>query len=439
MNASHSRAAAPKGLRFPRRLLERIEPRSPRDAGIYLLLCVVLALFAVRGIGNSALPHGSDFTFYYDAGRAILRGEDPFGVEGFIYLPAFAVLVGPLALLPYTLASVVWQVASLTALLWSARAACRLAVGERGEAPSWALWLPLATVVRFADSNLSYGQVNAFTLALILWAVLALRRGAWGRCGVAIGLAGVIKILPLVLVPYCLLKGYRKAAATACLSFVALAALLPVPFLGPSGTARSFGGFWEVIARPYAEGGQELLDERRYVAGQSLTGVAYRLLTDSPASSNDDASRANLVSLPPAEVQGIVLALIALHVAAFLIVLLRLGVPMHSGAWAKEVGFTLCTVLLVAPLVHKAHMLWVLPASTAAFVAWPRRRPGGWARAHRAAFLLGTASIALTTPALLGAFLPPYSSAFCVFFGIEAIWLSLIADRLSDPAPECWT
>ena len=84
---------------------------------LVVLACVY---FAIKGWGKATRPQGSDFTFYHEAARAVLRGEDPLGVEHWIYLPACAVLLAPLGVLPLGLAAALWQIAGLAAVFWCA-------------------------------------------------------------------------------------------------------------------------------------------------------------------------------------------------------------------------------------------------------------------------------------------------------------------------------
>ena len=58
------------------------------------LVVLACALFALRGVRKALRPKGSDFTIYYEAAQAAREGTDPNAVEGYIYLPTFAVLTG---------------------------------------------------------------------------------------------------------------------------------------------------------------------------------------------------------------------------------------------------------------------------------------------------------------------------------------------------------
>ena len=57
--------------------------------------------------------HRTDFTVYTNAGKAALAGENPYSVTNargwsYLYLPAFALIVSPLAILPEGWQCVVW-------------------------------------------------------------------------------------------------------------------------------------------------------------------------------------------------------------------------------------------------------------------------------------------------------------------------------------------
>ena len=71
---------------------------------------------------------------------------------------------------------------------------------------------------------------------------------------------------------------------------------------------------------------------------------------------------------------------------------------LRSRAGAVEVGATLCIPLLLGPLVHKAHMLWVLPGLVA-LLAGLRDRPG---KVSTVLLALSLVLIGGTTPVLIG-------------------------------------
>lgn len=179
-----------------------------------------------------------DFHIYVDAvdrlGAGGLYTTTFPGTElGFTYPPFAAVVLWPLAQLPEGLAEQLWLGLSLAcsiAFLWIV---ARWAGREAGHDPGGRL-APLVvgigvwTVPVYLTARI--GQINAIIALLMVVDLVAVRRGARGG-GVGIGLAGAIKLTPLVSVVYLAIAGRFRAAVTAVTCAVgvtlAAAALLP--------------------------------------------------------------------------------------------------------------------------------------------------------------------------------------------------------------------
>lgn len=403
--------------------------------GLLLAACVY---FALHGVRAGLRPIGSDFTIFYRAGEALLAGRDPTTVERFLYLPPFALAMAPLALLPYGLALVLWQLASLAALVWITTRAVRWCARECGGARPWLLWMPLLACLRLVDSNLANGQANLLVLAGIVAALEAWLDGRQGRAGAYLGLATALKVVPGALVLVFLAHRQGRALRAWLLALVTSLAL-PALVLGPAGALASLERWHELQVLPYLRGGQALLDERGYLPGQSLTATAYRLLTASPATARGpDGPTAELVALDPETVKWIVRGVGVLALALLgtgLLVSARRRVP---GARLREVAWTMGFALALAPLVHKAHMVWLLVPFAVLGNGGP---PGQSRRARRArALLIGAAvaCIGLTTPALLGRALATWSLAHdSVFVGLLCVLAALGIDLAArePPAP----
>ncbi len=70
--------------------------------------------------------------------------------------------------------------------------------------------------------SIQLGQVDAWVmlgLALSLW---ALSRGRWGLVGIGLGFAALLKISPILLIFYLLLRGKRQAVISAVVTIVFL-------------------------------------------------------------------------------------------------------------------------------------------------------------------------------------------------------------------------
>jgi len=372
---------------------------------------LVALVFAVRGVGKALRPDGNDFTIYYEAGRAMLEGRDPLEVSRFVYPPAAALVFAPFALLPYAAAAVLWQLVSFAALVLAAREAARWAAGA-GRAPGASaragptvlLWAPTACVLRLVDSNFANGQVNVVTLLLVVVALRAHGRGRDGLAGSILGAAAAVKVLPGIFAVYFLARRSWKALGALVASAALCLVILPAPFLGFTRNLASLEAWWRANPGPYLTGGSTLLEARPYLPGQSLPAALYRALTPTPATSSPGSDvRANVCDLDPDVVKWIVRA-VGLGLVALLVAFLASRRAWGVGpADPRDGALTIATALLVAPLVHKGHMVWALAPCAVilgCLLAPPRRGPRVWA----AAVLLGLFVLLVqgTAPGFLG-------------------------------------
>src|SRR3954462_2525510 len=95
---------------------------SRRARHQYLIVgMAVLAVAAAVAFGFKIAPKMPDFEVYWRAagralaGEALYRPEDGHGL--FKYLPVFAIVIAPIALLPVQTAKAVWFFATLAALI----------------------------------------------------------------------------------------------------------------------------------------------------------------------------------------------------------------------------------------------------------------------------------------------------------------------------------
>jgi hypothetical protein len=371
--------------------------------GIQIVLLGLGIWFAARGWRDAVSAHGSDLAVYWNAARAVVEGRDPNTVDQWIYPPGAAIALAPLGLLPLRVAAAIFQLLSLAALAWCARRAVGLVRGEGLAAPAWLAWAPALVVLRLADSNLTNGQVNHFTLALVVAGLLAAQRGRSFAAGSWIGAAAAFKVVPGIVALTFLARRNTSAVlgtATACAcGFLAL----PLLVFGPRTGVERIVGWWHGLVTPYAAGGDELLTAREYVPGQSLTAMLYRGLAATPATSQRAAGpTAELVAWSPELVHRIVIGVEVGWFALLLATLWHSAKGDRSGARLREASLCMASGLMLAPLVHKAHMVWMLVPYALLFAGAPRELGPFARRARWTLVALSVFFVAFTAPAILG-------------------------------------
>jgi alpha-1,2-mannosyltransferase len=296
-----------------------------------LPLIVVAVGLVVAGL---ALNGHFDLKVYYGATRAFINGADLYGfVEhgrdrdyGFTYPPFGALVMAPVAVLPWPVAAVVFDALTVAATI----------VVLRLVASRDALVLAGLLVLAFAfdpwRTTYNYGQINVILLALVTVDLLLLvdrRRPA----GVLIGVAAAVKLVPLVFIGYLLLTRRFRAALSAAAAF-GLATLLMVA-VAP-GASRTFwtSAIWH----------GDRIGDPAFVSNQSLYGLVSRH------------------GLGP--VVGVVLVLLA--GAAWVWAVLRHRDPLFG------LGVTGVVAGLVSPITWVHHLVWLIPAlAVVARWRWP--------------------------------------------------------------------
>jgi hypothetical protein len=254
---------------------------------IIVFLCLVLPLYAVKGISDS-MDHaqgtgavgGIDFKAYYIAADMLRQGKDFYDVEQqiqevqarglplnesfYIYPPLLAILFVPLTVLPMNAAAQVWfflNVALYGAslfVLWKA-----LGLGR------WSKNLPLLWTLAFLFPPALYtiykGQVNILLLLLLALTYWLHTKGSQRLAGAALGVATMVKVVPVLLLPYfAWRRQYTLCLATVVtISFIGVLGLMVIgidphltyvssvlPSLAqprPNPSNQSLGGFFSLL------------------------------------------------------------------------------------------------------------------------------------------------------------------------------------------------
>lgn len=300
-----------------------------------LALAVSLGLYAV----NAALhPHvllsDVDLAVYRDAGLVarhspgqLYQWRQSLGLR-FTYTPFAAVLCIDVSVLPWRLAAglmLTGSVAALLATVWLAfcglgwRGTPRL--GAACAVSAVALWLEPV------QRTLHTGEIDLLLMLLVV-RDLSNRGRRWQ--GVGVGMAAGIKLVALIFIPYLLLIGRYREAATAVGTFAAT--VITGAMLFPQASATWWlGGTFLNASRTGFVG---------FLANQSALGTITRFAG----------------AVPPAAVWPALAVLVGgpgLLLAAYTH---QRGRPVH--------GWVVCAVtgLIVSPVSWDHHWVWIAPA-----------------------------------------------------------------------------
>jgi alpha-1,2-mannosyltransferase len=183
---------------------------------------------------------------YRSAAAGWWAGTDIYGtsIDGFLYLPSFAVLYTPFWLLGEPWGDVLWHVVSAGLLTWAVWRAVRLYLPS----PRFtALAQALPLILLAGSAALRNGQATTILTAFMLLGAIAIAEQRWWYAAVLLALALAVKPLGIVLV---LLSGalYRPLRLPLAVC-VMLALLLPLIHPHPAAAWHVYGlGFNKLIA-----------------------------------------------------------------------------------------------------------------------------------------------------------------------------------------------
>jgi alpha-1,2-mannosyltransferase len=313
---------------------------------------------------------GVDSAVYRSGGVAILTGEPLYegmqlGAEPwwallpFTYPPTAALMFVPLSFLPTVVA---WGVLSAASVL-SMSVVVRIILDKVPNRPSWlvptkaTMWFSILMLgMEPVWRTLFLGQINLILMFVIVVDVLVIttaagRLGKWG--GILVGVAGAVKLTPLIFVAYLLLMGHRSAAVRAIAAFFALQGLM---FLI---SARDAWHFWTVTV----VGDPMRIGPVYWASNQSLTGLIYRITIVNPSSTKIAMAIGVVVAIPA-----------ALLVRRFY---------RHD----KAVAALLVSAffgLMFSPVSWSHHYVWVVPLLVMLVARMPDPLPQGFWRIVRA-------------------------------------------------------
>ncbi|MEV0809470.1 glycosyltransferase 87 family protein [Micromonospora sp. NPDC050200] len=302
--------------------------------GVVALAAVVAAFLSV-----AAVRHGFfDLKVYYGALTFWVHdhGEiydylKPGTQYGFTYPPFAALVMLPMAYLPWLAAITVSVAASVVVsavLVW-------WLLDPVSRRAGWARWFALAVALCLAAAfepmreTINFGQVNMLLLFLVALDLLRLLPTGNRWAGVGIGVATAIKLTPGVFIVYLLITRRWRAA------FTSMAAAAVVTLLAGALFPDASREFWTS-----ALWNTNRVGELAFVSNQSLRGVVARLNPEHPST-----------------LAWLVLVLATLAVWAW-----RSRAAAAVGDSATGLALTGALMCLVSPVTWVHHLVWLIPA-----------------------------------------------------------------------------
>jgi hypothetical protein len=273
--------------------MRRMTPRRLLTVSLIVVFIVlVLPLYALKGL-NDSLDHargtgtvgGIDFKAYYIAADMLRAGKDFYDVQQqaeevqarglplnesyYIYPPLLAIVFVPLTVLPMQEAAQVWFFLNMALYVLSLVIITRVLDLNRYREALPLLWI-LAFLFPPALFTMYKGQVNIVILLLLALTYWLCTRHRQVPAGLALGVATMVKIIPVLLLPYAFWKK-RYALGLTAVSAICILAILGLLIAGVGPHRTYLASVLPSLAQP-----------RPNPSNQSLGGFLSLLLVDSP-------------------------------------------------------------------------------------------------------------------------------------------------------------
>ncbi len=358
---------------------------TTRRRGLVVIACLLALGWAgerfARALPDAAVRSSHGFGGYYAIGRMLRDGEDlaasydpahlaaamarstPGVTDINLNPPPVAVLFWPLAGLEYVPARVVWTALNLVLLA----AVVVLLPREAALSGPWALaFAAVALAFQPLAANFHVGNAYVLLLALLAGAWVGFRRGRDGLLGACLGLAIVLKLAGLLLLPLLLVERRTRALAWTAVTAAGVAAV-SLPLVGMAAWRADAALLIAHGARP----------ERAVTAYQSVHSLVHHLLARdevwNPAPLADVPALATVLALGAAG---------ALVAAGLVVAARRRG---DDGVFA---AFVVASVVVSPLSLDYTYALLLLPAAVAVARVRAARRPLAWV-------VLGAALVAI--------------------------------------------
>lgn len=294
----------------------------------------------------------------------LVAGTDPY--EGGLHTPyplTWALIHAALLPLPLEVARALWCSGQILLLVLVTLALDRIAARHVRDYPrrrGWILAAALVLTSRFWLRDMAGGGSNLLIFSLAFFGCLGAIHGRPVLGAASLGLAGALKLTPLLFLPYFVLRR-RPGFALRSAAFAGLFLVLPAVVLGPETyaqiTERWARGVLGFLAKDDLGGPDAAIIPFEWM-NQSLRNALFRFLTPIEL---DHPWYVNVGRLSP-EVATWIIRAVSFLLLAFSTVLLSRREPRGRFTDIARVGFVFVLMLLLSPISWRAHFVSLLPA-----------------------------------------------------------------------------
>lgn len=351
--------------------------RTPWGAIVVVVVLALLAWLHLYRAVQTASVEPTDFRTYFMASEDALAGRNPYTKSekhlDYIYPPLLLWLCAPLTKLPFLVAVAVWTLVNF--LAWIGAVCLTLKIVNPRRAATWILIVvPSLACYRWILQASTRGQLNLIVLLVTLAGLWAAERRKEWLSGSFLAMAIHLKLLPILFLPYFILRTRWKVVAS-CFAVGVILLVLPGVTYGREWTIQMLR-LW--LQRFLQHGGALAMDMEG--GNQAPLAMMYRFLArrDVPPV---EWFPPPVASLPP-ETVWLMYTLVAVTVYSVTLWLSNRSHPFAPAA--ADFSLLFLSTHLVSKKTFEHHlvtMIFVYSALLAIVPGWrgsPRRAATAW-------------------------------------------------------------
>ncbi|MDP1852731.1 MAG: glycosyltransferase family 87 protein [Candidatus Omnitrophota bacterium] len=277
-------------------------------SAIFFIIFLILSIYYFTRIYQPWGTSWTDFTVMHRAGQRIIKGEpiyDPsdssnYGIDLYKYSPAFACFMSPFTKVHMHISVPIWYLFTFILILSSIYLVKRIIIESNKEKslPVYFYFLSFFLTLRFLLVLLSRVQSDFLVLFFLVLSIWFLRLKREVLSGFSLATAIMVKITPLIFIPYFIYRKFYKAAFASCAGIL-LYLWLPSLNLGWEKNVSYLKGWLNLL---FASTPELIL----WYKNQSLLSCIFRLFSGN--------SPVRIFLLPPLLIKGIFLLIASLMI-----------------------------------------------------------------------------------------------------------------------------